>query len=108
LNEVLDWLAGQALDFLFIDGDHSLAGVASDFAMYAPMVRPGGLVALHDIIPDHRSRYGIATACDTGGVPIFWNELTARGDFAARELVEDGGQDGYGLGVILWKAAQAA
>jgi predicted O-methyltransferase YrrM len=108
LKAVRNWLAGRALDFLFIDGDHSLAGVASDFAMYAPLVRPGGLVALHDIIPDHRSRYGTATACDTGGVPIFWRELTARGDFVARELVENGEQDGYGLGVIRWKAARAA
>jgi predicted O-methyltransferase YrrM len=107
-DAVRDWLAGRALDFLFIDGDHSLTGVASDFAMYAPLVRPGGLVALHDIIPDHRSRYGSDTACDTGGVPIFWKELTARGDFVVRELVEDGEQDGYGLGVIRWKSAQAA
>jgi len=108
LEVVRRWLGGRSLDFLFIDGDHSLAGVASDFAMYGPLVRPGGLIALHDIVADHRSRFGTATASDTGGVPIFWRELTTRGDFATQELIEDCGQDGYGLGVLRWKPARAA
>jgi len=37
------------LDFLFIDGDHSYEGVSSDFNMYSPLVRPGGLVGFHDL-----------------------------------------------------------
>ena len=41
------------LDFLFIDGDHSYAGVSSDFQMYSPLVRSGGLVGFHDLnIPE--------------------------------------------------------
>lgn len=35
-------------DFVFIDGDHTYEGVRSDFEMYAPLVRPGGIVGLHD------------------------------------------------------------
>lgn len=35
------------LDCLFIDGDK--AGTARDFEAYAPLVRPGGLVFIHDI-----------------------------------------------------------
>jgi predicted O-methyltransferase YrrM len=37
-----------AIDFLFIDGDHSLAAVRQDWDLWAPMVRTGGHVALHD------------------------------------------------------------
>ena len=41
------------IDFLFIDGDHSLAAVRQDWELWAPMVRSGGHVALHDarVIP---------------------------------------------------------
>lgn len=35
------------IDCLFIDGDKN--GTAKDFAAYAPYVRPGGLVFIHDI-----------------------------------------------------------
>lgn len=42
-------LAGRPIDVLFVDGDHSLAGVAGDLRRYAGLVRPGGLVALHDV-----------------------------------------------------------
>lgn len=35
------------IDCLFIDGDKN--GTARDFHAYAPMVRPGGLVFIHDI-----------------------------------------------------------
>ena len=42
------------LDFLFIDGGHDYATVRSDFENYEPLVKPGGLIAFHDIqgIPD--------------------------------------------------------
>lgn len=95
------WAAlGGAADFLFIDGDHSSAGVAADWRDYAPLVRPGGLVAFHDIVPDHRARYGRETTADSGGVPEFWAALKARYGAAASELVEDPGQDGCGIGII--------
>lgn len=42
-------LAGRTVDLLVIDGDHSYGGVRSDFEMYAPLVAPGGLIALHDV-----------------------------------------------------------
>jgi predicted O-methyltransferase YrrM len=37
------------LDFLFVDGDHSYAGAKRDHNRWAPQVRPGGLVAYHDM-----------------------------------------------------------
>jgi len=42
-------LGEEKLDFLFIDGDHSVEGVAKDFYMYKEFVAPGGLIAFHDI-----------------------------------------------------------
>lgn len=37
-------------DFLLIDGDHSRKGTLRDWVDYAPLVRRGGAVALHDAI----------------------------------------------------------
>jgi predicted O-methyltransferase YrrM len=98
---VREWLGGAPLDFLFIDGDHSFAGVAQDFAMYAPLVRAGGLVAFHDIVMDNRTRHGTSTGGDVGEVPRFWGELKAKG-YATEEFVENPDQDGMGIGLIHW------
>jgi predicted O-methyltransferase YrrM len=96
------WLRGQQLDFLFIDGDHSLVGVSGDFETYAPFVRHGGIVAFHDIVPDHNTRYGIKTARFSGQVPEFWAGVKSK--FAAcTEFVEDPDQDGYGIGLLYWQ-----
>jgi predicted O-methyltransferase YrrM len=35
-------------DFIFVDGDHSVEGITRDWKDWAPRVRPGGLIALHD------------------------------------------------------------
>jgi predicted O-methyltransferase YrrM len=37
------------LDVLFIDGDHTYEGVKADLANYAPMVKSGGRIILHDV-----------------------------------------------------------
>lgn len=42
-------LIPEPLDFLFIDGDHTYEGVRQDWETYSPLVRPGGLIAFHDI-----------------------------------------------------------
>jgi len=38
-----------SLDLVFIDGDHSLGAVVSDLRLWRPRVRPGGLLAGHDM-----------------------------------------------------------
>jgi cephalosporin hydroxylase len=90
-------LAGRAVDFLWIDGDHSDAGVRSDFAMYAPLVRPGGLIAFHDIHPNP----------DFPGNQVhpFWREV--RGRYAHRELIDQDmpGGRGMGIGILVQPAA---
>jgi predicted O-methyltransferase YrrM len=78
------------VDFLFLDGDHSYDGVARDYAWYAPLVRPGGWIALHDIHP-HSLGWG-------GEVPRFWSEVAK--PRRHREIVEDRRQDGFGIGLI--------
>jgi cephalosporin hydroxylase len=42
-------LAGRRIDALVIDGDHTVEGLRTDLALYGPLVRPGGVVLLHDI-----------------------------------------------------------
>lgn len=83
--------AGAPVDFLFIDGDHSAAGVSRDFVLYAPLVRPGGLIAFHDIVPGPEK--------SVGGVPAFWRDLKPAHP-EAEEFVEDWQQGGYGIGVV--------
>jgi cephalosporin hydroxylase len=98
VQRVRSRLRGHPLDLLFIDGDHSYDGVKADFVNYSPLLRPGGLIVLHDIIPDHGARYGKPTTSYTGGVPIFWKEIKAQR--RTSELIEDPGQDGYGIGIV--------
>jgi predicted O-methyltransferase YrrM len=41
----------EAIDFLFVDGDHSWPGIDADWRAWTPFVERGGLVALHDSRP---------------------------------------------------------
>lgn len=45
------------IDFLFIDGDHSIEGCKSDFELYAHKIVPGGFIAFHDYYA-HRPELG--------------------------------------------------
>jgi predicted O-methyltransferase YrrM len=78
-----------SVDFLFIDGDHRYDGVRRDFESYAPLVRPGGLIAIHDIVP------GPVEA--VGDVPRFWREIRTHD---SEEIVERWDQGGYGIGLL--------
>ena len=96
-------LAGQAIDLLFIDGDHRYEGVKKDFLLYRELVRDGGLIMFHDIVPDHGSRYGRPTDHCAGDVPLFWSQLKSH--YRHREFFRDPNQDGLGLGILHWSAA---
>jgi predicted O-methyltransferase YrrM len=91
-------LAGAKLDVLFIDGDHSYEGVRADFELYSPLVRSGGIIALHDVNEDFATRHGTPTASVSGDVPRFWNELKRK--YRSEELIADPGQDGFGIGIV--------
>jgi predicted O-methyltransferase YrrM len=90
LNRVKAALRGQTLDYLFIDGDHTYEGVKRDFELYGPLVRKGGIIALHDIA-DHPTPLG----CE---VSRFWNEVKPQRPHI--ELVADRGQRWAGIGVL--------
>lgn len=40
------------LGFVFIDGGHTDEAAQADYAGWAPLVAPGGLLAIHDVFPD--------------------------------------------------------
>jgi predicted O-methyltransferase YrrM len=89
LNAVKSALDDRSLDFLFIDGDHTYEGVKRDFEIYSKLVRPGGLIALHDIAQGSER---------LAGVPRFWNQI--KSTFRYEELVKDREQGGYGIGLL--------
>lgn len=70
------------VDFLFIDGDHSYEGVKADWENFSPLVKPGGLIAFHDIVDE--------------GVGPFWLEIEAA--HKTERLHEQSG--GIGIGVV--------
>jgi predicted O-methyltransferase YrrM len=84
-------LGGRKLDLLFIDGDHSYEGVKSDYELYSGFVRPGGVIAFHDIQPGYELELGVA-------VSRFWREYPLPGE--RREFIEDPGQVSYGIGAL--------
>lgn len=44
------FVVGQLFDVAFVDGDHSLKGCYDDLCAAETLVKPGGAIALHDII----------------------------------------------------------
>jgi predicted O-methyltransferase YrrM len=58
--------------------------------MYAPLVRPGGVIVFHDIV-EHPSEL----RCE---VARFWNEI--RHSFRHQEMIADRKQGWAGIGVL--------
>ena len=81
-----------------IDGDHRYEGVRRDFLAYRHFVRPGGIIVFHDIVPDHRARYGVDTMRWTGGVPQLWEQLKQQ--YPHQEFIGNPLQDGFGIGAL--------
>lgn len=92
--KVKELLKGEMLDFLFIDGDHSYAGVKTDFLIYSPLVRKGGLIAFHDVCV-----HAPETGCE---VHKFWQEL--KGTIPVEKIHEFTTEptNWGGLGIIEW------
>jgi predicted O-methyltransferase YrrM len=87
------YLAGHPADFLFIDADHTPAGVRKDYAMYSALVREGGIIGFHDIA-DERPNYGVKT---------LWDEISRT--HTSHEF-RAGTQPGYGIGMLFAKAQE--
>lgn len=89
-QQLANILHGEQIDFLLIDGDHTYEGVKQDFEMYAPLVKKGGLIAFHDIVPHAKE-----LNC---GVDKLWNELVKQ--YPHQTFVENWKQGLCGIGVI--------
>jgi cephalosporin hydroxylase len=100
VDRVKQILSGKPIDLLFIDGDHTYDGVKKDFLLYRHFVKPGGIIAFHDIMPDYMTRYGQNTGRWAGDVPQFWQRIKAF--YPNHEFVEDYNQDGLGIGAIVY------
>lgn len=88
-QRVAQALNGQQADFLFIDGDHTETGVAQDYNDYKEFVRPGGIIAFHDIIENQ--------PLPGNQVYHFWKKL--KQGRAVEEFINDPAQCGFGIGI---------
>ncbi len=70
----------QPLGMVFIDGGHTLDAALTDYRTFAPMVAPGGVLAIHDVHPDP----------ETGGRPPYevYELALASGLFRGLALIE--------------------
>jgi predicted O-methyltransferase YrrM len=91
-REAVRGFLGDGIDVLLIDGDHTYDGVASDYRLYGDLVRCGGLIAFHDIVPGEYEK--------VGEVARFWAELKEKAPGEVTEHVRSWSQQGHGLGVI--------
>lgn len=87
---VADELNGRQVDFLFIDGDHTEAGVEADYNDYREFVRPGGLIAFHDIVEKQ--------PLPTNQVYHLWKRLRETAE--VEEFIADSKQCGFGIGLL--------
>ena len=91
IAEVVRIFSDNQIDFAFIDGDHTYEGVKADFQDYGPLLRPGGLIGFHDILPRP----------DLPEIQVnrFWKEL--RDKYDCEELIgSQGSGRKIGIGLI--------
>lgn len=63
---------GVAIDYLHIDADHHYEGVKLDWDLFHTLVKPGGIITLHDTV-NHR---------EPCGVPRLVREIQESGEYA--------------------------
>ncbi len=90
MKRVEDELNGSQVDFLFIDGDHSEEGAEADYKNYKRFVRPGGLIAFHDIVEDQ----------PVSGNQVYYLWQRLKETEQVEEFIQDPKQCGYGIGLV--------
>jgi len=102
LETVRAALGRRQVDVLFIDGDHTYAGVKQDYETYSPLVRDGGVIAFHDIVPPNPDGPKPMEDFDlqSGEVSMLWTEVRAstRQNY---EFVDDWASGRFGIGAIM-------
>jgi len=92
IKEVEGLFGNRSVDFAFIDGDHTYEGVKADFLNYGDFVRPGGVIAFHDILP----------TLEFPDIQVFrlWQEIKEK--YPTKELIgPEGSGRKIGIGLIL-------
>lgn len=89
-QRVAQELGGRKVDFIFIDGDHTVEGVTADYNDYREFVRPGGIIAFHDIAESQ--------PVVSNQVYHLWKKL--KQEAVTEEFVNDPKQCGFGIGII--------
>ncbi len=59
----------KTYQYIYVDGDHSYAGVKLDYSLFYPKLAKGGLMSFHDVIANGKLTGGLY------GVKKFWQEL---------------------------------
>ena len=65
-KDIIDEIDDESLDFVYIDGDHTLRGITMDLILILPKIRPGGLIAGDDfsLSPwQHSAKYEPTLVC---------------------------------------------
>lgn len=65
MGEKFEEILKEPVDFLFIDGDHTITGCLNDFRLFYPHVSVGGYIVLHDIYPEFCGCNGPRFVIDT-------------------------------------------
>ena len=76
------------IDFLYIDGDHTLNALRQDWALYSRLVRPGGIAVLHD---------AVIRGNDTVDVYKLWPEIASQ---YRTKLLHDPIVPSTGVGIV--------
>jgi predicted O-methyltransferase YrrM len=83
-------LVPGGFELIMIDADHSYEGVKIDFELYSPLLAPGGIVVMHDIL---HNRFDPEIE-----VGRYWDEI--KPFYNVQEIVGDYNQGNLGLGVV--------
>lgn len=80
-RDVIDNIPDASLDLAYVDGDHTLRGIAIDLILTYPKVRPGGILGGDDYTPtiwQHNERFEPSLVCpfasyfaESQGAPLF-------------------------------------
>jgi predicted O-methyltransferase YrrM len=83
----------DSLDFVYLDGDHRTEAVVSDLELWWPRVKPGGILAGHDIIcPGETADGKWGAAIQPAVFNHFWGEASGCGlEIPIQLVVEEGG-----------------
>jgi cephalosporin hydroxylase len=91
-ERVANLLGGAKADVLFIDGDHRLEGVTRDLTLFRDLVKPGGHIVLHDVLPHPHLE-----SCQ---VHVLWDQLKREHPDRTWEIIASRDQGWAGIGIL--------